>query len=712
MVSKSESYSIIIDVKGTEGTDAMLRNLTAMTNSMAALTKAAAANTNAMAREATELRKTADALGRTDAAAKRAAASSGLLGTNMKSWQIGGIAQQFSDMAVQLEMGAGAARVFGQQLPQIGTYFNGITGPALVFVGIATSLAPLLMSLTTGAKSFADATDTLRTVTDAAQSSLDVMKMTMDDLTAKYGDAADEVRRYAQIEATLRAADISQAMRQNVRSLQDFISSLGYATDDMGSSAIAIQKLQNQFELAGDEADAQAARIQGAFQRISDAGDMDQAIQRVEDLLALLDEMGIEATQLPDGFRKAAEEAIELHKQGAASEVVMEELNRLAGALPAQIGAAANEMARLDSNAQRALGALNALSGRTTDANTRLAGQRAYNQSLAEGNSIREAQIAQEYEIEKIRMRNALAGADGILNDEGQRRLDEYMDSYTQLGTAQAEGERLTKAWNDAQKETVTTAGAAAKAVADEKSEYEKYIDTLAKFRTVQEQADADKQAYILKSQEFRQQLANDPVGQELLNRAIEDANKRLKALSDAGQQVSDILEEAFRDFSTTIVTDFDDIGDAWSNLLDNMADQLLQMMMSSAFQQFFDALGQTNRGGGWLDTVGGWLTGGASRASQFSTVPANIPLAPSMPSRMVSVLPPRSIPSATRSAAAAPSVYIEQAPGTSVTPVPSRTGDAAGSLRLAVEREVQGLFNRGSMDRTMRFNYGLRRTT
>jgi hypothetical protein len=75
-------------------------------------------------------------------------------------------------------------------------------------------------------------------------------------------------------------------------------------------------------------------------------------------------------------------------------------------------------------------------------------------------------------------------------------------------------------------------------------------------------------------------------------------------------QKIRESGEDAFADFAVTAIRDIRSIGDAVGKLLDDIANQLIEMSARQLFQQIF-ATGTT--GGGWIEAAAGFFTGGGS---------------------------------------------------------------------------------------------------
>lgn len=111
-------------------------------------------------------------------------------------------AAQIGDIAVQLEGGTSAFRVFGQQLPQVFGGLGvlggrlGVLGPLFgTLAAVGLPVAGMLLANSEGAESLSDQLDVLTKTTDAYVAAAEAAGTPIETLREKYGDLADEVAK-------------------------------------------------------------------------------------------------------------------------------------------------------------------------------------------------------------------------------------------------------------------------------------------------------------------------------------------------------------------------------------------------------------------------------------------------------------------------------------------------------------------------------------
>lgn len=126
-------------------------------------------------------------------------------------------ANQLGDIAVQLQMGTSAARVMGQQLPQLLGGFGalggslGIVAPILgTIAAIGLPVAAVLFKMGEGAVEADDAIKTLSTALTEYQSFAKIAATDTAELAAKFGDFADEIKG---ISAYMTEVSLGEAIR-------------------------------------------------------------------------------------------------------------------------------------------------------------------------------------------------------------------------------------------------------------------------------------------------------------------------------------------------------------------------------------------------------------------------------------------------------------------------------------------------------------------
>ena len=190
-------------------------------------------------------------------------------------------AAQLGDVAVQLESGTGAARVLGQQLPQLLGGFGalgGVLGTVAPLLGLLAAvgipIASVLFGIGRGAddakdkvKTFADELKTAQTAIEQADRSLVLASVGgLEDARKKYGEITDEVQRLLDALADL---DLQAAIKISTTKIgkifgDDFKQAIVGAAGDLGvvlaettAEQVAVQRR------AVAEAEAEIANLAG-----------------------------------------------------------------------------------------------------------------------------------------------------------------------------------------------------------------------------------------------------------------------------------------------------------------------------------------------------------------------------------------------------------------------------------------------------------------
>lgn len=206
---------------------AMLRREAVAKSSAAAMAAAAATTTRAMQATASATRTVAAS---TTQAANSAVQSHSLINGAMRNSRHAAsqLGYQISDVAVQLEMGTSALRVFGQQGSQIAAAFGpaGIIVGAFIAVGsaLANTFIPSLMDGKGAAEDLAEAMEELETVLKSE------MGGTVQILTEEFIELAKYQRQAAEVELFSKQIAAAEALRLAQTALLDQTSALKSGT--------------------------------------------------------------------------------------------------------------------------------------------------------------------------------------------------------------------------------------------------------------------------------------------------------------------------------------------------------------------------------------------------------------------------------------------------------------------------------------------------
>lgn len=239
-----------------------------------------------------------------------ATGSMGRLGSvfQRNSFAISNAANQFSDLAVQIGAGTPAARALSQQLPQM----TAMMGPLATVIGVASGvligLAGNFFSAAEEASTFTDALDELSSIQGNVKRSQDILSMSVDELTTKYGQYAQAV-----LNAAISTAKLSEVQAQQKLSaaLADVNGALDGFTQRAGSAfrsgtmlTTAIGNIAEQFGVTRE----QARQLEGAFRTLEAATTFEQQVEALREIERLMTEVGADASQLPPPLIEALQQ--------------------------------------------------------------------------------------------------------------------------------------------------------------------------------------------------------------------------------------------------------------------------------------------------------------------------------------------------------------------------------------------------------------------
>lgn len=278
-------------------------------------------------------------------AASKAGSAIGALGrmTGQTRFVVQNAANQLGDMAVQIGMGTSAIRAMGLQLPQLLGGFSalgGAVGAVLPILGavaaIGLPIAAAFLAARGGASDFEDQLESIERTTDSLLETMDILKMDAQELGERYGDAALAVREFAKAQAELRVSMAEEALKGNIDGMADTLAMFAAANRSWGDRMLSpLVNLGKEIGLTID----QTEQLGVAFQNIRIAEDFDASKSALQGLIDLMDEYGIEASDLPPEIQQALDDMISLTNATIAAQAAMEALTGAASDL-AQINVA------------------------------------------------------------------------------------------------------------------------------------------------------------------------------------------------------------------------------------------------------------------------------------------------------------------------------------------------------------------------------------
>lgn len=515
---------------------------------------------------------------------------------------------QLSDFIVQMQGGADASRVLGQQLPQLLGGFGALGAIAGVAIGALLSFAPALFDTADAAEDLKEKMDALE---DAMQRLNAAQKgQSLQDLAAQYGAqaaAAQELlaiqRQIAQIEAdrAFRAASgaVVVAMGAGLANL-DFSTSL--------DNAINLNKaLADQAELRDQIATAEATYEAGASTLSRERLDaLDDEIVSLyarkatnEDLLRQLSEYRVALEKIASTFGVTEQAAANLVIMMTAVKAADTTEARVAATqdLAKAIGEATDELGLTSDQGMKLYNALldaalagldlksldlpSALSSAATEA-SRMADElgRAATNALAAASSAaaarQDAEIRRQFVGDPIGQAGALAAAqfnrssgalrrseDGILRAQGAALQAQIITDAEATAALNAEIAKLSE-----------TAKGGAKTLNDIQQEakrlYESTRTEAEKFAAEQEKVETLYRAGAISG--------------EVYTRALEDLNAKFDPFTQLVQGIADTVENELNSAFASVLKGTADLGDALLSFASNVLAKVAQDLFAQQF--------------------------------------------------------------------------------------------------------------------------------
>lgn len=242
------------------------------------------------------------------------------------SFAISNAANQFSDLAVQIGAGVPATRALSQQLPQV----TAMMGPLATIIGVASGvligLAGNFFAAGEEADEFADVLSRIQGEIDEASRVSDILKMSMQELRAEYGAAAESTRQFALAQAELLAAQASRRLAENIEMANDALRDFSRSSATMfragTTQSQAIVRIADAFGIASTE----ARQLEGAFYDLRNADGFDAQRDALERIVGLMDQYGVDLEGIPPDLAAAISEMITLTTETDRAREVMGQL--------------------------------------------------------------------------------------------------------------------------------------------------------------------------------------------------------------------------------------------------------------------------------------------------------------------------------------------------------------------------------------------------
>ncbi|OWU80432.1 hypothetical protein ATO1_08755 [Phaeobacter sp. 22II1-1F12B] len=238
-------------------------------------------------------------------------------------------ANQIGDIAVQLQGGAGAARAFGQQLPQLLGGFGalggslGLVAPLLgtvAAIGIPVAAAFLMMG--EGSQTLDDRIKELGETIKLLESGIEFLQLDMEELTQKYGEAADRVRQFALAQAEIRADQAAERLREQVGLLDDLITGYMSSSDAGLRYENTLERIQKDLKVGRED----AQNLKALFENLFTAEGFPEQQAALQAILTVLEEAQVPLSEIPNDLKLALQEMINLSNETDRAAKLMADL--------------------------------------------------------------------------------------------------------------------------------------------------------------------------------------------------------------------------------------------------------------------------------------------------------------------------------------------------------------------------------------------------
>lgn len=263
-----------------------------------------------------------------------------------------GMSQQLSQVVQQAQAGTNVFSALAMQLPDM---VVGL-GPVAILLGaVAGGLATIAinaLSAKDGTDQFKEASQKLENILSDLEGSLKDARLSTDELIAKYGEAAMQIRELIGAEAELRASrarsELDKALPGAAEAFEQFsaadrvLEKLAENFETMSDSAKDLQqglveRLANDMAKALGISVKEALALSDAFNDVSSAEGFDQQEAALRKTLATVKEMQIPLDKLPDPIKDALLRMIEMTKATRAAEKAASDLASTAATIPNNI---------------------------------------------------------------------------------------------------------------------------------------------------------------------------------------------------------------------------------------------------------------------------------------------------------------------------------------------------------------------------------------
>lgn len=241
-------------------------------------------------------------------------------GKGMKQFQLAvqQTGYQVGDFFTQVAMGQNPIMAFSTQMTQLAGFFRGPWGAAIgAGISILGALAVAYSSTRKEAETFEDALEATKELSDNLSDAYDAVTTSLDDLSLKYGEAAIRVREFALAQADYQLAQAQKRFEDQTVVTKEMLGIYANGVsvmDAFGESldfSEALRNIEEDFNV-GSKAAQQLLSAMRDYQGQDTFAGQQESLQRLN---ALLIELGIPLSQVPDDIAYAINEMMSLSNE-------------------------------------------------------------------------------------------------------------------------------------------------------------------------------------------------------------------------------------------------------------------------------------------------------------------------------------------------------------------------------------------------------------
>jgi hypothetical protein len=258
-------------------------------------------------------------------AVARTSGAMGRLGSvsNQTRSRIQNTSFQLQDIIVQLQMGTRVSTTLSQQLPQLAGAFGAVG--AAIGVGVALGIPAVALAMNamrTASVTLEERMEALEELSDKLTATLDILKMSVSELSEEYAGASERVRELAALQAGIQIAAATAAFAGQAEMLKEVSTQFITSSESGGRFESTIGRITEAFGTSRTESIA----LEAALQELYTAEGFEAQQGALEGLSRLMREFGVDASKLPPEFSKALSEMIDLSRETDGARAIADQL--------------------------------------------------------------------------------------------------------------------------------------------------------------------------------------------------------------------------------------------------------------------------------------------------------------------------------------------------------------------------------------------------